>query len=63
MVGPRFDFVNLKRLTDETLNTGEAGFATGDYDGMSIEIESHPILLQDDAMTKNGVVLIIRGVD
>lgn len=61
VVGPRFDFANLKRMTDATLATGAIQSATGDHDDMTLSIESHPIPLQNDATVQNGVVLIIKG--
>lgn len=61
VVGPRFDFVDIKKMTDETIHSGEVQAASGSYDGMQLEIESHPIPLLDDATMQNGIVLIIKG--
>lgn len=61
VVGPRFHFVDVKAMTDETLETGEIRTAAGKHDGMDLQIESHPIPLLDDASVQSGIVLIIKG--
>lgn len=61
VVGPRFHFVDIKQMADETLTTGEPRTASGQHDGMQLEIESHPIAAHDDASAQNGIVLIIKG--
>lgn len=62
VVGPRFDFVNLKKLSDETLTHGTPGHAEGEHDGMRLEIESKPIQVNEQDTTKTGAALIIKGL-
>ncbi|WP_375174730.1 CheR family methyltransferase [Pseudooceanicola sp.] len=61
VVGPRFDFADIKRMTDESLTSGEPREATGTHDGMTLTIESHPVPVLEDGASQGGVVLIIRG--
>jgi two-component system CheB/CheR fusion protein len=61
VVGPRFDFADIKKMTDESLQTGETRIASGTHEGMELVIESHPVPVLEDGTTHGGIVLVIRG--
>ena len=59
VVGPRFDFVDLKKMSDATLMTGTSDSASGQHSGLDLTVETHPVDRSEDE--GHGVVLIFRG--
>ena len=63
IVGPRFDFADLKKLSERTLRDGEVTKASGTYENRSITIETHPTGPHEAEPDMPGVVLVFRGFD
>ncbi|WP_407494986.1 CheR family methyltransferase [Pseudooceanicola sp. MF1-13] len=61
VVGPRFDFADLKKMSDKTLADGSTQRATGPYAGHNLTIETYSISHADSEGADNGVVMIFRG--
>jgi len=61
VVGPRFEFADLKKMADTTLSDGIAQQASGDYAGHQLTIETYPVDHPDVDGADNGAVLIFRG--
>ncbi|EAQ04096.1 sensory transduction histidine kinase [Pseudooceanicola batsensis HTCC2597] len=63
VVGPRFDFVDLWKMAEETIENGTAGHAAGEHEGHRISVGAHPVPPSDEDCDKNGAVLIFHGFD
>ena len=63
VVGPRFDFTDLRKLVDETLATGRVFAQNGTYEGRQIAVECHPIEPSEESDRTRGAVLIFRDFD
>ncbi|GGE16543.1 hypothetical protein GCM10011360_01600 [Primorskyibacter flagellatus] len=63
VVGPRFDFTDLRRLVEETLRTGQTFAEHGPYDGRQFTVECHPIEPAEETDQVRGAVLIFKGFD
>ncbi|MBY6164986.1 histidine kinase [Pseudooceanicola nitratireducens] len=62
VVGPRFDFVDLKALTDETLKSLKSQKCCGTYAGQDLTVEAFPIPSRTAGGENMGAVVIFHGL-
>ncbi|MEC8669147.1 MAG: PAS domain-containing protein, partial [Pseudomonadota bacterium] len=62
VVGPRFDFVDLKVLTDETLKSLKSQKSCGTYAGRDLTVEAFPIPSRTAGGENMGAVVIFHGL-
>ncbi|MGI3168981.1 CheR family methyltransferase [Pseudooceanicola sp. C21-150M6] len=61
VVGPRFDFVELTKLIDDTITANENRRASGPYGRHHLTIDCHPVPPRDAEDESIGAVLIFKG--